>query len=158
IGIPAALPTVSAVLVIKNADTMAAAVAALRAQTYPELEIVLGLHGLRRADALVDATRPLAVVEIPAERTAGEALSEATARAGGGLLARSDEGDRYGREHIWVLVLARQHSGATIVGKAPEFVFLARPGVTVRRTGLASEVYATRVAGGALLMSRSDLT
>ena len=35
-----------------------------------------------------------------------------------------DDDDRYGPEHIWDLVLARQFSGATVVGKGAEFVYL----------------------------------
>ncbi len=160
VGMPYALPTVSALLVVTGVDRAAGAIATVSAQTYTELEIVLGLHGIGRSDvvaAVGRTTRPLRVVEIPAGRTPAEALGEVTARARGSLLARFDEDDNYGCEHLWDLVLARHYSGATVVGKASEFVFLKQLGVTVRRTGLTSETYATRVAGGTLLMSRGDL-
>jgi hypothetical protein len=102
---------------------------ALPRQTYPALEIVSG---------------------------PGSA-DELTLRSRGSLLTVIDESCFYGPEHIWDLVLARYSSGATVVGKAAEFVYHPNLGVSVRRRGLTSQTYATTVHPGALLISRGDL-
>jgi hypothetical protein len=129
--IPAAVqrPSVSA-LVLAD-DRVPAVLAALHAQTYPDLEIVVG--------------------------AAGEGLDALTARARGTLLTVIDSGAQYGPEHIWDLVLARHYSGATLAGKASEFVYLEPLDVTVRRTGVATEAFAPTVSPGAALISRADV-
>ena len=60
-------------------------------------------------------------------------LGLAPGRAQGTLLAKVDDDDTYGTEHIWDLVLARHYSGATLVGKGTEFVYLETLDTTVRR-------------------------
>ena len=97
--------------------------------------------------ARTDACAPLGVV-----------LNAATAAARGTLLAKMDDDDIYGPEHIWDLVLARAYSGANLVGKGMEFVYLAGPRLTVHRDAGGGEEYrAGTVSGGALLISRRDL-
>ncbi len=155
------LPSVSALLVTMRPDHVATAIHTLQTQTYPDLEIVLGLHGCTRTPeverALAGLTRPVEVVEVPPARTFGEALGEVTARARGTLVTKIDDDDLYGPEHVWDLVLGRHYSGATIVGKASEFVYLEQLGVTVRRTEMTSEAFANSVAGGTMMLSRGDL-
>ncbi len=106
---------------------------------------------------MAGCTRPVEVVEVAAERSFGEALGEVTAHSRGTLVTKIDDDDVYGPEHIWDLVLGRHYSGATVVGKASEFVYLEQLGVTVRRTVLSSEAFANTVAGGTMLLSRGDL-
>jgi hypothetical protein len=155
------LPTVSALLVTMRPERLPAAIATLQQQTYPDVEIVLGLHGSDAPPevtrAIAECPRPVEVVRIPAERSFGEALGEVTARARGTLVTKIDDDDRYGPEHIWDLVLGRHYSGATVVGKAAEFVFLEALGITVRRSRLNAEAYAPTVAGGTILIARGDL-
>ncbi|WP_422772973.1 glycosyltransferase [Plantactinospora sp. WMMC1484] len=156
-----ALPSVSVLLVTRRLEHVLDAVRAVAAQTYPELEIVLCLHGvglptgLRRR--LAGYGRPVEVVEVPAGRSFGEALAAATARARGTLVTKFDDDDTYGPEHVWDLVLARHHSGATMVGKAAEFVHLGTLEITVRRDAGAPESFAPIVAGGTILIGRGDL-
>ncbi|MFY1673528.1 glycosyltransferase [Plantactinospora sp. WMMB334] len=156
-----ALPSVSVLLVTRRLEHVLDAVRAVAAQTYPELEIVLCLHGvglpagLRRR--LAGYGRPVEVVEVPAGRSFGEALVAATARARGTLVTKFDDDDTYGPEHVWDLVLARHHSGATMVGKAAEFVHLGALDITVRRDAGAPESFAPIVAGGTILIGRGDL-
>jgi hypothetical protein len=153
-------PTVSALLVTRRPHLVMAAVAAMAAQSYPALEVVVGLHGCDLpADArarLAAQPMPVRVREIPAERSLGEALAEVTRLAEGGLVSKVDDDDRYGPEHIWDLVLARHYSGATVVGKGAEFVYLEARDLTVRRY-MGSELYNTVVAGGTILLGKGDL-
>jgi len=155
------LPTVSALLVTMRPHELPKVIAAVAGQTYPELEIVVGLHGCALApevERVADSCgRPVEIVDIPKAFTLGEALGAATARARGDLVTKVDDDDVYGPEHVWDLVIAREFSGATLVGKGAEFVFLEALGVTVRRTSMTSEAYTTVVAGGTIMLSRGDL-
>ncbi|MBF9130195.1 glycosyltransferase [Plantactinospora sp. S1510] len=155
------LPSVSALLVTRRLAYVLDAVAAIEAQSYPELEIVLCLHGVGLpADLrarLAGCTRQLEIVEVPAGQSFGEAVGAATARARGSLVTKFDDDDTYGPEHVWDLVLARHHSGATLVGKPAEFVYLQTLDTTVRRDAGAPESFAPVVAGGTMLIGRGDL-
>lgn len=151
------LPAVSALLVTRRPERVAGALAMLAAQTYPELEIVLGLHGMDQPyDAIAAAPVPVKVLELPAELSFGAALAAATRSACGSLVTKVDDDDRYGPEHVWDLVLARHYSGAVVAGKAAEFVHLSPYEATIRRR-MGSELFSDVVAGGAFLIARGDL-
>jgi hypothetical protein len=155
------LPPVSALLVTKRLEHVRAAFTAIETQTYPNLEIVLCLHGVEPSAELrnlVAATgRPVELLTLPAGHGFGAAMGVATARARGSLVTKFDDDDTYGPEHIWDLVLARHHSGAELVGKAAEFVYLESLDTTVRRDAGRAEAYAAVVAGGTMLIGRGDL-
>ncbi|MFB6397523.1 glycosyltransferase [Polymorphospora lycopeni] len=154
-------PTVSALLATRRPEMLAGALDAIIGQTYPELEIVLCLHGIElpaeiRA-RLAGCGRPVEVLEVPDTISFGEALGAATRRANGTLVTKFDDDDSYGTEHVWDLVLARQYSGATLVGKGSEFVHLETLGITVRRPSGVPEADGELVAGGTMLLARGDL-
>ncbi|WP_090787249.1 glycosyltransferase family 2 protein [Asanoa ishikariensis] len=156
-------PSVSVLLVTRRLEHIAATVAAIERQTYPDLEIVLCLHGAHPSAELLGqvarCSRPVELVAIGPEQRFGfgEAIGRATARARGSLITKFDDDDNYGPEHVWDLVLARLVSGATLVGKAAEFVHLHALDTTVRRQNGRAEHYAGVVAGGTMLISRGDL-
>lgn len=152
----AAPPTVSALLVTKRPQLLPAALTALAAQTYPELEIVVGVHGAPVPEHLPDPGRPLTVLSVAGERNLGEALAVATAAASGRLVTKVDDDDRYGPDHVWDLVLARHYSGATVVGKGAEFVYLAPKRLTIRRQ-MAAETGTDTVAGGTIALAPDTL-
>ncbi|WP_329109898.1 glycosyltransferase [Micromonospora sp. NBC_01699] len=154
-------PSVSAILATRRAEMLAGAVRAIVDQTYPELELVLCLHGIdlpaEVAALLAESGRPYEIVRVPAGTGFGAALGEATRRARGSLVTKFDDDDSYGVEHVWDLVLARHYSGATLVGKGAEFVFLETLGTTVRRPSGAPESDGEVVAGGTMLLAKGDL-
>jgi hypothetical protein len=160
-AVPAVRPSVSALLVTRRPGLALSVFRALEHQTYPDLEIVLAIHGqpqdpeLERAIAACE--RPVELVMVPAEATLGEALGIATARARGSFITKVDDDDIYGLEHVWDLVVARALSGATAVGKAGQFVWLGGSGVTVRRERPAADVYGRVVAGGTIFIARGEL-
>jgi hypothetical protein len=153
-------PAVTALLMTRRPDRLATVLADLEAQTYPEIEIVVGLHGVDLTETLrrqLDAhARPTRLVTVHKGVGFGEALGEATRHASGSLLTKVDDDDLYGPEHIWDLVLARHYSGAEVVGKGAEFVYLEPRDQTVRRR-MGNEFYTDVVAGGTMLLAKGDL-
>ncbi len=155
-------PSVSVVLVTHRPDHLDRALTQVAALRYPRLEIVLGAHGdrvdvdaaLARAEVLA---HPTTVVRIDGERTLGEALQVCSDRAQGALITKMDDDDVYGPEHIWDLVVAREYSGAQVIGKALDWIHLESEDATVFRPTYAAEKYADFVAGGTMLVSRADL-
>ena len=155
-------PLVSVLLATKRPELLPQALAAVARQTYPRLELALALHG---GGPFADAERlaaelpcPAAIVRVPASETLGAALNAAAAASSGAMLAKMDDDDAYGPEHIWDLVLARVYSQAQLVGKSGGFVYLAESDLTIRRFARDAEGYRTfNVAGGAMLIGRRDL-
>ena len=165
---PPLLPLVSVLLVTRRPRLLSAAVAAVARQTYPRLELVLGLHGegFDDAESCVAGLGRLSgnakIVRIDGRLPLGSALNAAAEASGGTLLAKMDDDDVYGVEHIWDLVLAHEYSGAQLVGKGLEFAYLARLDLTLRWSGASAETELTDagggiIAGGATLIARRDL-
>ena len=155
-------PKVSVLLATRRPALLAGALAGVARQSYPELELVLALHGDGFADealerALAGMRAAVRVIRVGAARPLGAVLNAAAAAASGLLLAKMDDDDAYGPDHVWDLVLAHEYSGAALVGKPIETVYLGAAGRTVRRAGEPNETYAEVLAGGALLIARHDL-
>ena len=153
---------VSVVLATRRPALLARAVANVARQRYPRIELVLALHGpgfeARTVErSLAGFGHPARVLRIGADRPLGTVLNVASAEAVGPLLAKMDDDDVYGPEHLWDLVLAREYSGAALVGKFPATVYLARLHRTVRARAVPGEAWSHSITGGALLLSRSDL-
>ena len=158
----AELPWVSILLTSRRPWIVARALTAVTRQTYPRLELVLTLHGNAEEFAGIDACvaampLPVTVVRVPGSATLGSALNAAVAAASGTLLSKIDDDDLYGVDHVWDLVLAREYSGAELVGKATQFVYLAASNRTVHIRRGQGESYRRYLAGGTLLIARSDL-
>ena len=161
----AGLPLVSILLATRRPGLLAYALASAGRQTYPKLELALALHGddadfdAARVEGLIRGLRfPVRVVRVPVASTLGAALNAAVSASGGGLLAKMDDDDCYGPEHIWDLVLARAYSGAGLVGKGVEFVYLAGADRTLHCRSGGGEAYrSSSLAGGTLLVGRGDL-
>lgn len=155
-----AWPTVSIVLVTHRDRFIDHAIAQLSRIAYPRLQIVIGLHGLDVHHHRFDALRSLheVVIEpIDGDLPFGSAVQRACDRADGELVTKVDDDDFYGSEHVWDLVLARMYSGAQLVGKALDWIYLEAEDVTAFRPVYPAESYSTFVAGGTLLLSKADL-
>jgi len=157
---PSLLPAVSAVLVSKRPDRALVTLKSLAAQSYERLEVVLAMHGTSLPDlgTLSDEARAMisAAVEIDGAVSFGEALGRASSLASGDLVAKIDDDDLYSTEHVSDLVLAYLYSGANVVGKQPEFVYLEHKDRTLRRK-FSSEAFVRAVAGGTIMISVADL-
>jgi len=153
-----AWPTVSVVLATHRERFIDQAVQQLARLAYPNLQIVIGLHGVEVEHSRFDAiAHDLKIVKIPSDLPFGAALQLLSEKADGELITKMDDDDFYGAEHVWDLVLARMYSGATMVGKALDWIYVESADTTAFRPEYPAETYAPFVAGGTLLISRSDL-
>lgn len=157
-----AAPAVSVVTASKRPEMLPRFLATVARQSYPRIELVLAVHGDRKdfegIEARVSAmSLPATVVRAPRDKPLGAVLDKACAAASGSLLTKMDDDDLYGDDHVWDLVLASVYSGATLVGKIAQFVYLAGTERTVQIRRGQGEAYRRQLAGGTLLISRSDL-
>ena len=155
-------PMVSVLLATRRPGLLGHAVASVARQAYPRLELVLALHGEGFSDASVHAAlagfgHRARVLRAAAAEPLGSVLAAAARAATGELLAKMDDDDAYGPEHVWDLVLAHEYSGATLVGKFPATVYLARSDRTVRTRWVPDETWSDSVTGGAMLIARAAL-
>jgi len=151
-------PTVTAVLVTHRTTHLQSIVDQIRKFTYPRLQVVIGLHGLERS-ALppLEMSHGVSVIEIDAQVPFGSAMQGACQVAEGEYVTKLDDDDVYGPNHIWDLVIAERYSGAELVGKALDWIYLADDDTTVFRPTYAAEKYGKFVAGGTLFISRANL-
>ena len=155
------LPRVSVILCTRRPEMVGFALAQIARQRGVEVELVLTLHGFpaslpgpAAAIAEYEATgKPLVLHEADGDRVFGEVLNDSVARASGDLIAKWDDDDWYGPEHLSDLVLARTYSGAELVGAGQDFVYLQEVDVTVWRSR-ESETTTRFIAGGTLLTDR----
>ncbi len=153
-----AAPSVTVLLATNRPTFLADALARISAQTAARLDVSLVLHGDNFAGVdLPDHPLVSAVTRAPDSWTLGSCLNAAFDQAGGMFVAKMDDDDHYGPEHLADLLLAHDYSQADIVGKQAEFVFLADSNVTIRRPLGPSERRRSHVAGPTPLMRRELL-
>ena len=159
-------PLVSVLLASRRPHLLATALANVGRQSWPRLELVLALHGAgfgdddpvrRAAGPAMDFPHTVRLLRLDAQLPLGAVLNAASEAATGTLLAKMDDDDLYGPDHILDLVLAHGYSGAELVGKCPATVYLARPDRTVRCRRSPSETWSRSITGGTMLIARSDL-
>ena len=159
---PPELPCVSVLLATRRPECLTMAFANVARQCYPRLELVLALHGPGFEPGVVEravagSAHPVKVLQLDERQALGSVLNAAVAAASGSLLAKMDDDDLYGAEHIWDLVLAHEYSGAVLVGKFPATVYLAGLDRTVRRRRARNETWARSITGGAMLIARAEI-
>ena len=155
---------VSVLLATCRPEQLDHAVAAVSSQTYPEIELVLALHGDGFTDAAVQSAlaqidRPVRVTAVAAQQPLGAVLNAAVEASTGVLLAKFDDDDYYSADHLWDLVLAQEFSQAELVAKGAEYVYLSSRDRTLRMFGRRGERYLgyPGVSGGAMLIARHHL-
>jgi glycosyltransferase involved in cell wall biosynthesis len=152
-------PHVSVVLPTRRPDFLSHALGQLKAQTYPSVEVVVVLHGdgfSATVDALVAEAdlENVQLIRASEELTLGEVLNRGIASTSGEVVTKWDDDDWYAADHIWDLVLALEYSGADVVGKAAEFVYIAELDVTIRRFPDGVDSVSKTLAGGTLAARR----
>ena len=157
-----ATPSVTVLLASNRPDDVIEAARQVGAQRVGSVQLVVGLHGSHMSPALDERLAEsfdgdLIVRHLPDEFNLGQVLNALTAAADGEFVTKWDDDDWYDGEHLADLVAALEYSGADMVAKAAEFVYLESLDLTVRRFATGSERFSTTVAGGTMLLPRTDL-
>ena len=129
-------------------------------QDYENLELVMALHGEGFETGyphIEGSEMPVKILRFSEKEIFGNVMSQASSVAEGEWIAKMDDDDWYGREHISDLVLASSYSHADLVGKSCEFVYLKNQDQTIRRDLGNSEVESPTLGGGSLLVKSSML-
>jgi hypothetical protein len=148
-------PLVSVLLASNRPSMVSEALDRVLAQTYPNFEVHVALHGvgddgfaatLRARDARVH------VHSFDSGLNLGAIYGELTHRAQGRFIAKMDDDDLYSAHHLWDLMLAARYSGSALVGKVPTLTWLADEGELLLRSFGPEERYGQYVAGAAMLI------
>ena len=159
-------PKVSVVLSTVRPDDLTSILSQIKLQTLKSFELAIGLHGIQ-----LNAKHKLLIGELngrdikvkvekyPETSTLGFILTDLAGKTSGDFVAKMDDDDYYGPEHLRDLVDAIVDKGADAVGRAMNYVYLEPLDLTVRRFGVqgtqAVELWSDWVCGGTILVSRS---
>ncbi len=156
LGRPAEPPPGITVLLASNRpDLVGTALQQVAAQTHPDLTVHLLLHGFHAADATglrAAGVVPVEVSSLPAAWPLGAVLDAGSARLATPLVAKMDDDDLYGPEHLGDLVLALRYSGADAVGRWSHAVYLAARDVTVVTRPDEQERWVHHLPGATMLL------
>lgn len=153
-------PSLSVILATSRPEQALHAAEQLGRQRNVSFQLVVGLHGPEWAKAdlalFSSVANDVVVRQMTSAATLGQVLGELTNVADGTTLTKWDDDDYYGPHHLEDLQSALLYSGADLVGRGADFVFLESTNTTIRRPGRA-EAFDRLIAGGTLLMARDRL-
>ena len=129
-------------------------------QSHRNLQVVVAFHGDGFASADHETVRrtlgergvDVVIVDAPSSLSLGATLDLARARADGDVILKWDDDDLYSSSHVFDLLRARHYSGAPLVGKACDFVYLGSRDVTVRRHQADRESFSPTLSGNTLMI------
>ena len=158
-------PTVSITIATHRPAHLGSWLTQIANQSYRNLQVVVAFHGdgftsvdhetVRRA--LGKRGVDVVIVEAPSSLSLGATLDLARTRADGDVILKWDDDDLYSSAHVVDLLRARHYSGASLVGKACDFVYLGSRDVTVRRHQADRESFSPTVSGNSLMIDRDAL-
>ena len=123
-------PLVSAIIMTFRPAFVAGAIAMMRAQTYPAVEVVVGLHGLLACELPAEGRAALCladrILELPGSQPLGTCMNIATAAARGDMIAKIDDDDLYGPRYLDEAVGHLQSGKGDVIGKTEVYVYIAR--------------------------------
>jgi len=158
-------PTVSVLVSTLRADDLSNLLNQLISQTLPEFELVLGLHTIelsashkKQIASLHRRKIKVIAKEFSKDKTLGMILSELAKLSSGEFIAKMDDDDYYGPEHLRDLLDAAIATKADVVGRAMNYVYLEPLQLTVRRFAphgtQAVELWSDWVCGGTIVAKR----
>jgi hypothetical protein len=152
-------PLVSVLLSTRRPDLVEEAIVSVGAQRHPSLELILVAHGIDQPSdrAISAAGIPCSVLQFPVERPLGAVLDAALDLARGAYVAKMDDDDLYGPDHLADLLLAIEYSGAEAVGRWCHPVYLEREDITLHDHLERQEVWATHLPGATMLVRGETL-
>ena len=155
-------PTCSVVLATRRPEQLDFALRQVVRQRGVDLEVVLVAHGFEPDPGRVRGVLgdvPKQVLSRSGDELFGDVLTAGVRASSGDVVIKMDDDDWYGRDFLLDLMLAREYSGADIVGAPAEMVYLDELHRTVRGRAPSdrSERFARFVAGGSLCLPRELL-
>src|SRR5262249_16943955 len=149
---------VSVIAASRRPRLTAFTLAQLARQRHVDLEVVYAAHGFP-AEVVRQEARdfpfPIQVVELGRETGFGDVINAAVARATGRYIGKWDDDDWYSPDHLSDLLLAKEYSGADVVGMPTEYYYLEPLDITVRRGRWRTEITADLVSGATLMLERA---
>ncbi|HUW78928.1 MAG TPA: glycosyltransferase family A protein [Candidatus Nanopelagicaceae bacterium] len=158
-------PSVSVLIATARPSDLSAILRQVHQQSLDSFELLIGLHNFALSSDQCDQIVKLeerairvSMQNFAADHTLGTILSTLAKSSTGDLIAKMDDDDIYGPEHLKDLLDSLLANKADAVGKAMNYVYLEALDVTVRRAGeggtSAVELWADWVCGGTILVKR----
>lgn len=159
-------PAVSVVLSTVRPDDLTSILSQIKLQSLKSFELLIGLHAIQlnaQHKTLVSQLNKrgikVRVEKYSQESTLGTILTDLARKSSGDFVAKMDDDDYYGPDHLRDLVDAIIDKEADVVGRAMNYVYLEPLELTVRRFGVqgtqAVELWSDWVCGGTILVSRA---
>jgi len=160
-------PSVSVLVATVRPDDLTNLLTQLRAQTLASFELVLGLHAIELNASHKKIIRELNQRKVRVvshtfkkSENLGSILSALAKESSGSYIAKMDDDDYYGPEHLRDLLDAAIATGADVVGRAMNYVYLEPLQLTVRRFSphgtQAVELWSDWVCGGTIVAKRAS--
>ncbi|MEY3635990.1 MAG: hypothetical protein RL147_419 [Actinomycetota bacterium] len=160
-------PTLSVLVSTIRPDDLTSLLSQLMNQSLPTFEVRLGLHGIelsanhkKQISALNRRKVKTVVQKFEADNTLGTILSSLASGSNSEFIAKMDDDDFYGPEHLRDLLDAAIDTGADVVGRAMNYIYLEPLDVTLRKFGRGSmqtvEHFSDWICGGTILAKRTS--
>jgi hypothetical protein len=144
---------ISVLLATRRPERLHQVLTELAAQRHDDVEVVLLVHGDGALPEGLDMPERVRVVErIDASRPLGAVLNRGLDRASGAYVAKADDDDRYGPDHLGDLLLSLHHSGAEVVGRRVHGVFHEDAAVTLHPAAGGEERFEDHLPGATMLL------
>ncbi len=155
-------PTASILLVTRRRELVLSAVEFADAQTYPNKEVVVVLHGVAEdpqlTESILGASGSVAAVRyFGADIPFGEVLDEGVLMCSGRLVAKFDDDDWYAGDHLSDLVSAWILTRADVVGKTANFAYLEESDRTLAYDDELQHRRVEHIPGGTLMAPKELL-
>lgn len=160
-------PTLSVVIATVRSHDLENILKQMLKQSLPKFEIILGLHNIDLNSShktLITKLRARKVtvtsIKFAKSATLGEILSALCEKSSGEYISKIDDDDYYGPEHLRDLLDTALDTGAEVVGRAMNYVYLEPLSLSVRRfspNGIQQvELWSDWVCGGTILVKRAE--
>lgn len=129
-------------------------------QIHVDIELILGLHGItgqkKRVDGMVSEAgiENAVILELEDALSLGECLNRLVEQSTGEVVAKFDDDDYYAPNYLRDSVNALFYSGADVVGKEANYLYLESQGRTLLRNPHREHRFTTFVAGPTLVGKR----
>lgn len=154
-------PWIDWICVSERPEMLQNIVSNYRRQTYQKTRLMVVLNNDRYDKSLVEELLSdipnSRVISVAEEMTLGDCLNIALSETESEFFAKIDDDDFYGDHYLSDLVLATKYADASIFGKRSIYALMERDRSLYLRNGGFEFSYTDFVAGGTLLVRRSDV-